>query len=368
MPDIDTADSLLQRLRILREQHLHLLALFHDQETHTQSHPELSPPAWHVGHARFVETYWLQDQIAGEDSLTADWHDLYFPEQAPKTTRGVRMPAIHEFTAWVTALDGANDAYWLKLLSANSDHPLMRDFYVLRFLIQHYCQHLENLMMCLQQAGHRVSYPPAMSETAHTLSFPHCTVSIGANCKTIDAYDNEYTAHTVALESFAISSHPVSVGQWQHFIDDGGYCKPDLWPVEGWQWRSRVEVDQPDYWHAQKPAAPVLGISWYEAQAFARWTGARLPHEYEWEHAARSGKLRHLYQCWEWCANTLVPYPGFKAFPYTGYSQDWFDDHLPVLRGGSLHTQHEIRRHSFRNYYPPAHRHIFAGLRLAWSV
>ena len=111
----------------------------------------------------------------------------------------------------------------------------------------------------------------------------------------------------------------------------------------------------------------MYGISFHEAQAFSHWARARLPHEHEWEAAVKSEQLHNTGQVWEWCANTFHPYQGFSAFPYDEYSKPWFDDNHYVLRGASRHTRPEIRRASFRNFFNPDKRHIFAGLRLVFD-
>ena len=115
------------------------------------------------------------------------------------------------------------------------------------------------------------------------------------------------------------------------------------------------------------PTGSVYGISRYEAEAFAHWANARLPHEYEWETADRMKLLQNSGKVWEWCTNTLHPYTGFKAFPYEGYSVPYFDGTHYVLKGGSIYTQDVIHRPSFRNYYQSDKRHLFSGLRLVFE-
>ncbi|HKJ09285.1 MAG TPA: SUMF1/EgtB/PvdO family nonheme iron enzyme, partial [Gammaproteobacteria bacterium] len=111
---------------------------------------------------------------------------------------------------------------------------------------------------------------------------------------------------------------------------------------------------------------PVLGINHHEASAYAAWAGAQLPHEYQWEAACRLGLLEHTGRAWEWCANTFHPYEGFESFPYREYSTPWLGGDHYTLKGGSLHTRPPVKRASFRNFYEPDKRHIFAGLRLVY--
>jgi iron(II)-dependent oxidoreductase len=196
------------------------------------------------------------------------------------------------------------------------------------------------------------------------------------------AYDNEVPPQQADLGPFAIARRPVSNAEYLAFMDDGGYRKRELWDGAGWQWLRDSGIEQPEHWRSSRSGAwyavglrgacdlppddPVHGLSHYEASAFARWAGARLPHEYQWEAACRIGALEQTGRVWEWCGNTFHPYDGFAPFPYPEYSQPWFDGSHFSLKGGSLHTRPAIRRPSFRNFFEADKRHVFAGLRLAY--
>ena len=186
-------------------------------------------------------------------------------------------------------------------------------------------------------------------------------------------YDNEYPPHQVRLGSYRIGLHPVSNGEYQQFVDERAYENRRYWSRQGWQWRQTHQIRQPHYWlrlnagGTPGPTDPVCGISYYEAEAYANWTQARLPHEYEWELACKKNLLQAVGKVWEWCANAFSPYQGFKPFPYAGYSQPYFDDNHYILKGGSYLTQAPIKRPSFRNYYQPDKRHQFAGVRLVFD-
>lgn len=162
---------------------------------------------------------------------------------------------------------------------------------------------------------------------------------------------------------------------------NGDYDTPTFRDDDGWAWCRRHRIHHPqhwqprgDNWHVPSDTAEpfarraVHGINWFEARAFARYAGARLVHETEWETACRAGILEGAQHVWEWCDNAFYPCPDFRAYPYDSYSNTWFDGYHRVTRSASRYTEPDVRRPGFRNFYPPSHRHIFAGLRLAWPA
>jgi len=350
-----------------------------------QPHPELSPLIWHVGHCFFTESLWLRRRVLGEQDARDDARAaLYTPEQSSKHLRGSRAPDVDALLRETRQSEGECVDAWSR--AATSGHALMQDDYLPWFIVQHYAQHLETMAMVAQQLRMGATGPdahcgPRLTATGDQLpawldfAAARCRLGTQANPQ---AYDNELVAHDVELPPYRLGQQPVSNANWLTFMQDGGYRRPDLWDTEGWAWRRQTGIEHPLHWReasggwtSADPAdpllaqAPVHGICWHEACAFARWAGARLPNEAELEHAARLDRLPGRGQVWEWCANALAPYPGFEAYPYAGYSQAWFDGRHRVLRGGSRHTHAELRRPGFRNFYPETHRHVFAGLRLA---
>lgn len=234
-------------------------------------------------------------------------------------------------------------------------------------------------------------------------------------------FDNEKSAHRVALRPFEIALAAVSNGEFSGFVDDGGYRRRELWCAEGWQWRESNGATAPVYWTQEggqwlqrtydkvEPLAPhaaVMHVNWYEADAWCRWAGRRLPTEAEWEAAAATaprdankrkypwgdqmpdatranlhgvngavapvsahaagdsawGCRQMVGNVWEWTADWFNPYPGFERDPYKEYSEPWFGNHK-ALRGGCFATSAVLLRNTWRNFYMPDRRDVFAGFR-----
>jgi len=353
-----------------------------------QYHPDLSPLGWHLGHCVFTEIYWIREVLLDDASHSQALKSLYVPELSPKTERAAALPAAADLFAWADEVREEHRGLLHRLLESGGDEPLLQDNFLARFLSEHYAQHYETTryIHAQRQAQQAVSgaaadiAPELPSQDAVTV--PAGRYDIGSE-RDQPPYDNEFPRFTTSLATFHIARHPVTNAEYLAFMEDGGYADPDHWSAAGRDWRQRHGIDRPEHWHRDagggyyavdaagarplEADAPVAGVSHFEASAFARWAGARLPHEYEWEAAKKSGALEGDGRTWEWCANPLHPYPGFTPFPYAGYSVPYFDGRHYVLRGGSLYTRPCIRRPSFRNYYEADKRHIHAGLRLAWD-
>lgn len=348
-----------------------------------QHHPELSPLAWHLGHLFFVETYWLREVVCGKRRASTAWHDLFFPERNHKCRRAQRLPPLAQLLDWTQELEAENRTWWQ--LAESGNHPLMADGYLAAFLGQHYAQHLETMALVQQQrrlCRHADRRQPPLQRSASVSDDAEAIVGgdtwIGSSNP--HAYDNEKPSWKTSIDPYRIARAPVTNAQWLAFIEDGGYWRDALWTQAGRRWRGQTGARGPQHWRehpeggwvSADPAtplaadAPVHGICAHEADAFARWADARLPHEHEFEHALRIGAITQAAGVWQWCANTLFPYRGFRAHPYQGYSQPWFDGLHRVLRGASPYTHSIIQRATFRNFYPQSHRHVHAGLRLAW--
>lgn len=369
------------RLTTLRQASRALLDERDESTLRRQSHSELSPLLWHIGHVFFVENYWIAEQVFGDTRITDRWRALYFPEECAKEARSSRLPDPKALYAWTLEVADHSDVYWRR--AQHHHHALLIDGYLSAFVCQHYAQHLETMRLAVaqldleQRRAPVIKFGPRRSKSPR-VSVPGHRVTLGT--ASIEAYDNEQPPVERQIEPFEIAARPVDNAQYLAFIEDDGYQRPELWDDDGWQWRHHQNIRHPQHWHADTDGwripslhgagaaqadEPVHGIGWYEARAFARYANARLPLEAEWEAADRADALSHKQQVWEWCDEAFAPYPGFKAFPYDGYSTPWFDGQHFMARGASVHTEPDVIRPGFRNFYPPTHRHVFAGLRLA---
>jgi iron(II)-dependent oxidoreductase len=179
------------------------------------------------------------------------------------------------------------------------------------------------------------------------------------------AYDNERPRHRVEVPEFAIGRTPVTNASWLSFAEGGGYERREWWSRESWAWKEDYDITHHAGARTGHPDAPVVHVSWFEADAFARAHGARLPTEHEWEKAATWGQLEGVGEVWEWTASPFTGYPGFVAHPYREYSEPFFGDAYRVLRGWSCATHARVASRQFRNWDLPARRQLFAGVRLA---
>lgn len=365
-----------------------LLDAFDASEWQQQYHPDLSPVGWHIGHMAFIESYWLREQVLGDNSNTEYAKHLYFPWLSEKTSRGQRLPDKHCHIAECQETHRQNLALYQMLVESGCEHELLRDDYLAWFLLQHHAQHRETLHYVLQQyqlqLDHRFTVREPLQPTVPhrpDLQLDETTFRLGHEAGPVP-YDNELPAHTVQIAPCRIASGQVSNSDYLGFMEDGGYQRQEHWSTRGWAWQQQVALEAPEHWRRDtsgnwygiSPFGPaplpaeqaVIGISHYEAEACARWAGARLPHEREWEAAAKLHDDAFRWgEAWEWCANPFYPYSGFRAFPYDGYSLHWFDEEHYTLRGASCWTSEWVRRSTFRNFYTRDKRHIFAGLRLA---
>jgi iron(II)-dependent oxidoreductase len=365
--------------------------------------PLMSPLAWDLGHIAAYEDLWLCVRAGGLEPLRPDLMTVYDAFETPRSERGdipyLRHDDALELMAAVRTR--ALDVLDRVDLSPGSDR-LNGGGFVWDLVVQHEHQHDETMLQTLQ-----IAEPGAFSPRRPQVELPddagerRATVAAGAfaigDAGVRFAYDNERPRHAVELAAFEIDAAPVTNAAYRRFVEAGGYERRELWSAAGWAWRTAEGAERPLYWTADgrerrfdrvepiEPSLPVMHVSWFEADAYARWAGGRLPTELEWEKAAttvgaaRRGNLDQLGvgpgpagpfvgDCWEWTASELTGYPGFRAFPYPEYSEVFFDSGYRVLRGASWATRPSTARETFRNWDLPQRRQLFAGFRCAYDT
>jgi iron(II)-dependent oxidoreductase len=393
-----------------------------------QHSPLMSPLIWDLAHVGNYEDLWLLRAI-GADGVGPQYDDTYDAFRHPRRERPtldlLDRDATHRYLLDVRrrAVDR------LEGIELDEASPLLADGFVYGMVVQHEHQHDETMLATLNLMGPPGYRPTVLSPPAARAAVP-AEVLVDAGpflMGTSDepwAYDNERPAHVVELAAYWIDAAPVTNGQYAAFVAAGGYEEPAWWEPKGWAWRQEAGLEHPQFWcrdgdgwyrrrfgwDEPLPAAePVQHVCWYEADAYARWAGKRLPTEAEWEKAAAwdPARQRHrrypwgdapptqahtnvdqchfgpapvgaypagasAYGCvqmmgdvWEWTASDFRPYPGFASFPYREYSEVFFGPEYKVLRGGSWATHPTVARTTFRNWDYPIRRQIFAGFRCA---
>jgi len=386
-----------------------------------QSMPDCSPTKWHRAHTTwFFETFVLVPHVAGYQLVEPAYAYLfnsYYVTIGPRHTRTERgmitRPGGAEVAEYRRRVD---DAVLDLLAGAGGDDPVVTTLVELG--LHHEEQHQELLLMdakhLLAQSPLLPAYDPDLAGPStgdpgpdRWVDHPGGVVEIGHGGRGF-AYDNESPRHEVLLAPFELADRTVTCGEWRSFVDDGGYRRPELWLSDGFATVTELGWEAPAYWHRDgagwqvftlgglrplAPHEPVVHISYYEADAYARWAGLRLPTEAEWETVtaplaaeavpggfldpsvlhprpagpALGGPPRQLLgEVWEWTASPYVAYPGFRpAAGAVGEYNGKFMVNQHVLRGGSCVTPLGHARPTYRNFFPPAARWAFAGLRLA---
>ena len=406
-------ENLIKHYQHVRSRSMQLAAPLSDEDCCVQSMPDASPTKWHLGHTTwFFETLVLESHEADFrpfDPVFRVLFNSYYNTVGDKHPRPFRGLLTRPSLATVRAYRAAVDERMLRLLEQASPAVLK----LVELGLHHEQQHQELLLTDIKHLfscsplfpGYRAALPPAGAATLQQwIDFPGGLVEIGHDGQGF-AYDNEGPRHRVWLEPFQLASRLVTNAEFAAFIADGGYDDPLLWLSDGWKWREAQACSCPVYWHADPerpgqwqeftlaglapldPARPVVHVSYYEAEAYARWAGARLPSEAEWEYAASglapeghfadSGfyhpaaadgdGLRQMFgDAWVWTASDYAPYPGFVTAPgAVGEYNGKFMVNQYVLRGGSCATPEKHIRASYRNFFPVDATWQFSGIRLA---
>ena len=418
------AESLRQMLLKARSRTLALMADLSGAQLLGPRLAIVNPPLWEIGHLGWFQERWCVRRRADgtlEPSMLPHADALFDSATVPHEERwDLPLPPLNSILSYVgTVLSKVCE----RLSNADSDSA-----YFAQLCAEHEEMHAEAFTYTRQTLGLppppgvRASPQPASGSCGGDVAIAGGEFLLGAPQGTDFVFDNEKWLHRVYVAPFAMARAAVTNAEFVCFVDDNGYSRPDLWSMDGWTWREAEGAQHPVYWcrsgqswherrydavHPPNHDTPVMHVNWYEAQAYCRWAGRRLPTEAEWEYAAAVDPLRSgaknrfpwgnepadtrranlfdaaegpvavnafaegdsAFGCrqmignvWEWTADAFRPYPGFVPDPYAEYSQPWFGNHK-VLRGGSHATRGSLIRNTWRNFHTPDRRDVFAGFR-----
>jgi iron(II)-dependent oxidoreductase len=424
-------DEIAARLIAARARTAGLTDCVEEDDLVRQHSPLMSPLVWDLAHVANQEELWLLRAVAGREPMHPEIDPLYDAFEHPRAKRPA-LPLLPPAQARNYAGDVRGRVLDLIERVSFTGSKLVDQGFVFGMIAQHEQQHDETMLATHQlRKGHQVlTAPPPGPAPADAARLPAEVLvpggpfTMGTSAEPW-ALDNERPAHTVDVPAFYLDTTPVTNARYLEFISAGGYDDPRWWTAAGWDHRQRANLSAPLSWRRDgagqwlrrrfgviepvPPAEPVMHVCWYEADAYARWAGRRLPTEAEWEKAARhdpaSGRSmrypwgdddptaelanlgqRHLQPApagsfpagaapsgarqligdvWEWTASDFLPYPGFVAWPYKEYSEVFWGSDYKVLRGGAFSADQVACRGTFRNWDYPVRRQIFAGFRTA---
>lgn len=433
-PPAPTKALLATELEAARARSLLILYPLTEEEQRGQHSPLMAPLVWDLAHVGNYEDLWLLRAV-GASGVRPDVDELYDAFRHPRATRPA-LPLLGPAEARAYVGDvRARALDTLDRMDFDSEQQLLRDGFVYGLVIQHEHQHDETMLATRQLMGEEAPPLEGVTPVSAVVAAEHDPVTpaevfvpggsyVVGNDLEPWAYDNERPAHEVSLSPFRIDTAPVTCGAYIGFIEDGGYDERRWWTDEGWEWRRKAGLEHPEFWRREQGGGwsvlrfgrrldvrldePVQHVCWYEADAYARWCGRRLPTEAEWEVAASispagtkrrfpwgdepptestanlgqrhdgpapvgaypagasaRGCQQMVGDVWEWTASDFAAYPGFRTFPYREYSEVFFDRGYKVLRGGCWATSPQAGRCTFRNWDHPIRRQIFSGFRCA---
>lgn len=389
----------------------------------------INPALWEIGHTAWFQEKWVLRHLCGHKPIRDDADSLYDSIAIPHRVRwDLPLPKLEDTLDYVREVRE-------RVIDVLHQGPLSADLaYHVRYTVFHDDMHCEALTYTRQTLGYPA--PQLMGHgTTHCsaaggplsrdVSIPGGTFQLGASPEEPFVFDNEKWAHPVEIRPFAMARAPVTQADFAAFVEARGYLRPELWSEDGRKWQTEAQAEHPVYWKREggkwcrrhfdqwvplEPHLPVIHVNWFEADAYCRWAGRRLPTEAEWELAA-SGQPANggfnpeksrfpwgneppnpdranldwaLMRCaevgafsqgdspfgcrqmignvWEWTSTTFLPYPGFVPDPYKEYSEPWFQTRK-VLRGGCWATRSRLLRNTWRNFFTPDRRDIWAGFR-----
>ena len=359
----------------------------------------LNPPLWELGHLGWFQEWWIGRNMqrargprcepvhARLTSIEPDADRWWDSANVPHATRwSLDLPQVASCRAYLLdTLEGT-----LELLDKAGDDDDALYFY--RLCLFHEDMHAEALSYTAQTLGLTLdkallqAFTPPPMALREPLLVPAVVWTLGSPAAPGFVFDNEQAQHELSVPEFEIDAQPVSWAQFVEFVDDGGYDRPELWVPGGWDWLQATAASEgrrgPRYVEQIGVASgavmqtrfgqpmrmlgnqPATHMSWWEADAWCRWAGRRLPAEVEWEVAAHTAARRGFLwgDVWEWTGSTFRAYPGFTPGPYADYSQPWFGTHK-VLRGASMATRARMKHPKYRNFYLPERDDIFCGFR-----
>lgn len=383
----------------------------------------VNPPLWEIGHVGWFHERWILRHLRGRPPILAHGDALYNSAEVAHDTRWeLPLPGRKETLSYLERVmeESANE------LRGEVLSPEEVYFYELAYLHEDmHTEALTYTRQTLGYPRPPFLPPEATPQGGPwpgDVEIPGGEFLLGGSRDEVFLFDNEKWAHRVRLAPYRIARAPVTNAEFAAFVDDGGYARRDWWSEAGWAWRETARADRPVYWERASGGRwlerlydeleplhehlPVLHVNWYEAEAYCNWAGRRLPTEAEWEMAAATDGLSErkrrfpwgdtapsaeegnldwraggrlpvdalpagdsgfgcrqmIGNVWEWTASNFSPYPGFVADPYKEYSEPWFGNHK-VLRGGCWTTRSHLIRNTWRNFYTPDRRDVWAGFR-----
>jgi ergothioneine biosynthesis protein EgtB len=355
---------------------------------------ELNLPLWELGHIGWFQEWWIGRNLQRHLGAACDPAATRLASVEPRADLWWNSSLVAHSSRWALDLPGLSQikSYLLETLESTLEllekAPAGDDaLYFYRLALFHEDMHGEALIYMAQTLGLPLGLSlPEASGAREPLLIPAARWQMGSAGGAGFCFDNERGAHEVAVPEFEIDAQAVSWAQFVEFVDDGGYDRPEFWQAAGWQWLQEKAAGEgrrgPRYVEQIGGSSgavrqtrfgtvrhmlggqPVTHVTWWEADAWCRWAGRRLPAEVEWELAAHTAQRRGFRwgDVWEWTGTTFRAYPGFAADPYRDYSEPWFGTHK-VLRGASFATRARMKNPKYRNFYKPERDDIFCGFR-----